>query len=242
MALLETQRLMKRFGGLFAISDVNLSIQEGKIWGLIGPNGAGKTTLFNLVSGFEKPTEGRVLFKGEDITGRKPNTIAGKGLVRTFQLSTLFSGLSVLDNVLMGYHLHRRKKANPEKEAARLLEFMGIAKLGDQLAKELPYGFQRIVGIAVALAAEPKLLMMDEPVTGMNAEERTNIAGLISRICHEWGITVLVVEHHMELVLNVCNIITVLNFGQKIAEGTPKEIQENSKVIEAYLGTEENVT
>ncbi len=247
MALLETRDLTKHFGGLAAVSHVDLRVEEGDIVGLIGPNGAGKTTCFNLLSGFLTPTTGTISFQGEDITGLKPHHIVKRGLVRTFQLTTLFQELSVLENVLLGLHTHSRKGLRqvllsrwrfPPDEVARareILAFTGLSAHAEQLAKNLPHGYQRTLGIAMALAAEPRLLLLDEPVTGMNLDETEAVMSLVKTI-RDHGTTILLVEHNMKAVMGTCEHVVVLNFGQKLAEGTPAEVRNNRDVIEAYLG------
>jgi branched-chain amino acid transport system ATP-binding protein len=247
MTLLETQGLSKHFGGLAAVDNLDLSVEAGEIVGLIGPNGAGKTTCFNLLSGFFPPTHGTISFQGENITGLKPHHIVQRGLVRTFQLTTLFQEITVLENVLLGLHTHSRRglrqalfsrHAFPDDEIAQahsVLAFTGLTRYAEQLAKNLPHGYQRILGIAMALAAQPKLLLLDEPVTGMNLEESNRVMSLVKTI-RDRGTTILLVEHNMKAVMGTCERIVVLNFGQKLTEGTPMEVRDNPEVIEAYLG------
>lgn len=253
MTLLEVQKLTRYFGGLAAVNEVDMEVDAGEIRGLIGPNGSGKTTMFNLISGVIRPTGGKVIFNGEDITNLEPHFVAKRGLIRTFQLTTLFFGYSVLENVLLGLQLQtkvgfweavlntsskRRKERELEKKAMDLLEDAGVAHLRGELAGNLPHGYQRLVEIAIALAAQPKLLMLDEPVCGMNPEEKDEMIAYIRRI-RDRGITILLVEHDMRVIMGICDRISVLNFGQKLAEGLPKEIGENEAVIEAYLGAED---
>jgi len=250
--ILEVIKLNKHFGGLAAISELDLDVKDTEILGLIGPNGAGKTTLFNVISGFFPPTNGKVIFNGQDITWLKAHEIAHLGISRTFQATNLFMRISVLENVFTGYHLSyktnrlkrilRTPAALKEEESLRrkaldVLEFMGLTPLKDELAANLPHGHQRILGVCMALATPPKMLLLDEPVTGMNATETQNMIDLIRQI-REKGITIVLVEHDMKAVMNLCDRIVVLNYGQKIAEGLPEEIRENKEVIEAYLGRE----
>ncbi len=248
--ILEVRKLTKYFGGLAAVNGVDLDVFDSEILGLIGPNGAGKTTLFNVISGFFPPTSGKVTFNGRDITGLKAHEIARLGISRTFQATTLFMKISVLENVFTGYHLAyktspwkrllRTPSALREEETLRqrameILEFMGLAAVKDELAMNLPHGHQRILGVCMALATNPRLLLLDEPVTGMNPGETQTMMNLIRQI-RDKGITIVLVEHDMRVVMNVCDRITALNYGRKIAEGRPEEIRENPAVIEAYLG------
>lgn len=238
--------------GFQALKLVNLDIDRGEIFALLGPNGAGKTTLFNIISGFNTPTEGRVSFGGGDITGVAPELIAKRGLIRTFQLVQLFEGLTVLENVKVGRHLHTRgglltalmpglaarREAAVEETAWALLQQTGLADYAAMLASALPYGRKRLLEIARALAAEPKLLLLDEPAAGLNREETQRLADLLGRIAAA-GTAVLLIEHDMNLVMNVAARIAVLDFGRMIANGTPAEIRRNPDVIAAYLGSAE---
>ncbi len=250
MSLLRCVGLTKRFGGLAAVSAVNLEVRQGELVGLIGPNGAGKTTVFNLITGFLRPTAGSVEYAGEAITGFAPHLIAARGLVRTFQKINVFGELTVLDNVLIGRHLHLRtpfahalahSRAYSTEEhaareaAARTLDIVGLSGWERRQAKHLPFGLQRALGIAIALAAGPRLLLLDEPASGMNTEEKKVAIDIIRRI-HGQGTTVLLVEHDMNVVMNLCRRIIVLDSGSVLMEGTPDQVQHDPRVIEVYLG------
>jgi ABC-type branched-subunit amino acid transport system ATPase component len=246
MALLDIRKLTKQFGGLTAVNELSFSVNEGEIRGLIGPNGAGKTTIFNLVSGYYTPTSGEIVYKDENIAGMKVHQVASRGLIRTFQGSTLFQEMTVLDNVLVGQHLSAkagllktafgaaRDQADIDK-AIGVLEFMGLDDRAEDLAMNLAHGHQRALGIAIALAADPQLLMLDEPFAGMNPEETRQLMELLLKV-KAHGITLLLVEHDMQAVMGVCDYITVVNFGELLAQGGPEEIRANKSVIEAYLG------
>ncbi len=259
MKILETQNLSRIYGGVVAISDVNFSVHEGMVNGLIGPNGAGKTTLFNQITGMDKPTSGKIIFSGDDITGLPAWKISRLGIARTFQNIRLYRELTVVENVMMGLHfkvgkdpfkgrfsqavksyIHARRENRELYEKARTwLDFFELADLAQDFARNLPYGRQRELEIARALAAEPKVLFLDEPAAGMNPAETEHLMTIVRKI-NDLGVTVVLIEHDMKLVMNICDNITVLSFGQKIAEGTPSEIQSNPLVIEAYLGREED--
>ncbi|MEQ8371019.1 MAG: ABC transporter ATP-binding protein [Alphaproteobacteria bacterium] len=249
MAILEVSHLSKRFGGLTAIDDLSFSVEAGEIRGLIGPNGAGKTTTFNVLSGFYSPTAGRIVYDGRDVAGMKSSRIAELGLVRTFQATTVFQEMTVLDNILVGRHIaarsnvlsavlgldHARQK-RARDEALEVLEFIGLAERETELAANLPHGLQKALGMAVALAARPKLLLLDEPFAGMNPEETQVMMGLVRKV-RDGGVTMLLVEHDMQAVMGLCDLITVLNFGRLLTEGKPDAIRNHPQVIEAYLGS-----
>jgi len=253
MALLKVRDLTKQFSGLRANSEINLEIPEGSLFAVIGPNGAGKTTLFKIISGFDRPTEGTVEFDGKDITHLRQDKIAAMGLVRTFQLVQLFKNMTVAENVEVGFHLAtkggigaalvrppwlRRQEADVHAKARELLDFVGLGAQADLDAELLPYGQQRLLEVARALAASPRLLLLDEPAAGLNAQETDGLAKIILQI-NARGITVLLIEHDVALVTRIAQRIAVLDFGCKITEGTPEEIQRHPDVIAAYLGTEE---
>lgn len=266
MAILEIENLTKVFGGLTAVDHVTFNVEDHQICGLIGPNGAGKTTLFNLITGVYKMTEGKAVFLGQDLTGLPPYKIADMGLTRTFQNIRLFKKLSVYDNVLTACHLranyslaegilfgavpasldflikgtrYAREEQKIQDEAEKLLELMGLSDRRDFVANNLPYGLQRRLEIARALALNPKLLILDEPAAGMNPEETDRLMELIVRLRDEFNLAILLIEHHMDLVMGCCENIVVINFGKMIAEGNAAEIQSNKLVKEAYLGEEE---
>ena len=254
MALLAVENLEKKFGGLIAVNDISFEVESGEIFTIIGPNGAGKSTLFKLITAFTRPTAGRVIFRGEDITRLPAHLVARKGVVRTFQETTIFKEMTVVENVIVAHHLRSRAsslgifvnspKARRDEERFResansIIEILGLDAVRNEQARNLPHGYLRELGIAIAMAAEPKALLLDEPFSGMNPEETDRVVDMVRGI-RDRGITILLVEHDMRAVMRISDRILVLNFGSMVALGTPPEIQNNESVIEAYLGREDD--
>jgi branched-chain amino acid transport system ATP-binding protein len=255
-AILETDKLTKFFGGLEAVSSLDMAVYRGDIVGLIGPNGSGKTTVINMVSGHIRPTSGRVLFKGQDITALPPHLITRLGVGRTFQLNVLFNGMTVLQNAMMGQYvgaqmgdwediiptrLTRKKEVAVQERAMGILESLGLSEFKDLDVRRTPHGVKRLVSIALALGSSPEIVLFDEPLGGMNAEEIDKTIGFLHGLRGK-GTTILIIEHNMRAVMQICDRLVVLNYGAKIAEGSPEEIAEDADVIQAYLGSKHTIT
>ena len=249
--ILETNNLCKKFGSLLAVDDLNIKIKQGEIRGLIGPNGSGKTTVFNLLTGFYRATAGKIAWQGETINGLSPYRIARRGIVRTFQLTNLFGEMSVLENMIIAHHLQLKcgllkqflnKALDGEKKikesSLKLLNEFGLTEVKEEIVGTLPYGQQRSLGLAIALAAKPRLLLLDEPAAGLNPSETNEMMSRLKQL-RNTGVAILLVEHDLNAVMNTCDCLTVMNFGRVIAEGLPEDISTNQQVLEAYIGTED---
>ncbi len=252
--ILQIKNVTKRYGGLTAVNDVSFDVKQGEILSVIGPNGAGKSTLFKLISSFVPTTTGEVLFKGERISSLAPHKVAQMGVVRTFQETTIFRSMTVRENIIVSHHLRskaslfgffwgtkqaREDEATFASSADDIVDFLGMQAIRNELASNLPQGHLRALGMAIGLATNPQVILLDEPFAGMNHDETMKMVGLVRRLRDERGVTVLLVEHDMPAVMKISDRIVCINFGQKIAEGSPQEIRENEKVIEAYLGSED---
>ena len=250
-SLLSANTVRKEFGGLVAVNNVSFTVPRGKVISLIGPNGAGKTTFFNMLTGVYKPTGGTITFLGEDVTGKPPHAITARGIGRTFQNIRLFQNMTALENVLVGMHSRlranlfnsilrtsgvRKEERDSRERALELLEYTGLRRKSGEIARNLPYGDQRRLEVARALATEPQLLLLDEPTAGMNPQESAEFTAFLSKLRDERELTVLMIEHDMRVVMGVSDRVSVLDYGEKIAEGEPREVQKNERVIEAYLG------